>query len=470
MRAVVGRLQDTPYVLKGGTALMLTRDLDRHSVDLDFDAERAVNIEERIRDGVKDAGFDVLALTVAKETGTVQRFKLHYDNPETGDTLLKIETSFRSPPAAADVETVDGIRTYRVGAITDQKLTAAEARTAPRDLFDLAHVALRYGDQLSNDQVARLDALSRDFGALAERYGDAFSRDAVLQARTTVDDTVLALREAVEHQMAARGLDGIEAAVDGDLERPTLYVVAGSNGAGKSTLTASGRFGDTRIIDPDAIAKQMAPEDPASAAVGAGRQAVDDRRAALASGQSVVIETTLSGAAALRMMDEARTAGFRVELHHIGLKDADQAVERVAIRVAEGGHDVPEEDIRRRFDRSKDSLPEAVGKADQTTLYDNSTGERHRIAAELTPDAYRFGAEAPAWATEAAYQAAGRDHDRATTVAEADRSFARALEAAEAQGVDAKVIERAREEGLERPEGREVPARSRRSRDDGHSL
>lgn len=206
MRAVVNRLQSTSYVLKGGTALMLTRSLDRFSVDLDFDAERAVNIESHIREAVKDAGVDLLALTLAKDTGTVQRFKLHYDNPETGDTLLKIETSFRGTPNADDVEIVDGIRTYCVGAIADQKLDAAQARTAPRDLFDLAHIARAYGDQLSNGQLERLDALSRDMDGLAARYGDAFTRDAVIQGRATVDDTVLALRGAVEDKVAARGL------------------------------------------------------------------------------------------------------------------------------------------------------------------------------------------------------------------------------------------------------------------------
>ena len=78
MRTVVNQLQDTPYVLKGGTALLLAHGLDRHSTDLDFDSGQKVNIEGRIRAGLEEAGVETIAVTNAKNTGTVQRFKVHY--------------------------------------------------------------------------------------------------------------------------------------------------------------------------------------------------------------------------------------------------------------------------------------------------------------------------------------------------------------------------------------------------------
>ena len=78
--------------------------------------------------------------------------------------------------------------------------------------------------------------------------------------------------------------------------RPILYVVAGPNGAGKLTLTAKLRESrSARIIDPDAIAREIAPDNPEKAAVAAGREAVRQRRQAIKDRESVVLETTLSG-------------------------------------------------------------------------------------------------------------------------------------------------------------------------------
>jgi predicted nucleotidyltransferase component of viral defense system len=91
MRQILARIQDTPYVLKGGTALMFTRNLDRHSTDLDFDSMQQINIEGRIRDGLKATGVELRSLNKVKDTGTVQRYKIHYLDPADGkDRLLKI--------------------------------------------------------------------------------------------------------------------------------------------------------------------------------------------------------------------------------------------------------------------------------------------------------------------------------------------------------------------------------------------
>ena len=88
---------------------------------------------------------------------------------------------------------------------------------------------------------------------------------------------------------------------------PTLFVVAGPNGCGKSTLTRTTWFRGVEVIDPDAIARRMTPDAP----VQAGREAVRHRRAALAASRTHLVETTLSGNGPLRLMDAARTAGYR---------------------------------------------------------------------------------------------------------------------------------------------------------------
>ena len=72
--------------------------------------------------------------------------------------------------------------------------------------------------------------------------------------------------------------------------------------------------------------------------------------------QDFAVETTLAGRAYVRMIDEWQDAGYRVELIFLQLPSADMAIQRVRQRVAQGGHNVPEPDIRRRFDRGIENL------------------------------------------------------------------------------------------------------------------
>ena len=202
MREILFRVQDTPYVLKGGTALLFTRHLDRHSTDLDFDSAKPINIEGRIRDGLRAAGVKLLNINKVKDTATVQRYKIHYLDPVEGeDCLLKVETSFRAQPKDENIEVVNGIRTYDVAQMYDLKMNAIDNRTEARDLYDLAHLLRFYGDQFSFAQIARAEAFSRDMDDLATRYASSFETDDVLSKLSKIDDTVIVLREAVEQQL-----------------------------------------------------------------------------------------------------------------------------------------------------------------------------------------------------------------------------------------------------------------------------
>ncbi|MEL6456350.1 MAG: nucleotidyl transferase AbiEii/AbiGii toxin family protein, partial [Cyanobacteria bacterium J06623_5] len=202
MRQVLEKVQDTPYVLKGGAALVFTRKLSRHSADLDFDSKQRVNLEGRLRAGAEAAGVKLVSLKAVKDTGTVQRYKMHYLDPESGqDRLLKVETSFRQPPNESDIETVDGIRTYAVGVLFDMKLAAAEGRTQARDLYDLAYLARFYGNQLTPDRLARAEAFTDNLEDLFSRYAESFAADAALGQYATPEDTAIALRIAVEEQL-----------------------------------------------------------------------------------------------------------------------------------------------------------------------------------------------------------------------------------------------------------------------------
>ena len=96
------------------------------------------------------------------------------------------------------------------------------------------------------------------------------------------------------------------------------------------------------------------------------------------------METTLAGKTAFRVMEQAKVAGFRAELHYISVNSVDQALDRIANRVVQGGHDVPEADVRRRFVRSLANLPAAIVRSDIARLYDNASAEEpHREVAIL---------------------------------------------------------------------------------------
>ena len=179
---------------------------------------------------------------------------------------------------------------------------------------------------------------------------------------------------------------------------PTLHIVAGPNGSGKSTLTRSRRFGEARVIGPDAIAHRIAPDDLESASVAAGREAARERSAGISGGRTLVVETTLAGKTAFRVMEQAKVAGYRVELHYISVNSVDQALDRIANRVVQGGHDVPEVDVRRRFARSPANLPATIVRSDIARLYDNASAEEpHREVAILASGSHWFAENSPGW-------------------------------------------------------------------------
>lgn len=246
MRAVVRRMQDTPYVLKGGTALAFAYDLDRHSTDLDFDAAEPIYIKRRVREGLADAGARMSAWIISKDSWQGQRFKVHYMEPRgSEDHLLKVDVSFRVVPKEADVTIVRGIRTYRIGALIDQKLNAGQSRTAARDLYDLGFLAERNGDAFSDDQIRRSEAFSRDFELLAEEYEPAFSDDKILSKIATAEDRVLAFRIAVLDQMEDRGLGRI-----GEVEQamPEGKTLAEALAAHKAWRDTNGRRGQRAVL------------------------------------------------------------------------------------------------------------------------------------------------------------------------------------------------------------------------------
>ena len=160
---------------------------------------------------------------------------------------------------------------------------------------------------------------------------------------------------------------------------PELVFVCGCNGAGKSTLTYSTikEFREIYFIDPDRIAKEGN-----LSIIGAGRKVSEIVDNFLDKKISFVKESTLTSNFDFSIAKKAKEAGFRTTLIYVGIRNAELAILRVKKRIENGGHAVPEEDIRRRYDRSLANLAKAISIFDHTFVYDN-TDSAYKIVAKF---------------------------------------------------------------------------------------
>lgn len=136
--------------------------------------------------------------------------------------------------------------------------------------------------------------------------------------------------------------------------RKELIVVGGPNGSGKTTL-AKELIADQKItyISADDIAYELAPINPESVRIQAGKEFFTRLEEAIMNAENVLIESTLSGKSLSSLIERYQYEhDYSVTIVFIYLANADVCVERVAIRVKKGGHEVPVEDIKRRFSRS----------------------------------------------------------------------------------------------------------------------
>jgi predicted ABC-type ATPase len=169
---------------------------------------------------------------------------------------------------------------------------------------------------------------------------------------------------------------------------PTLCILGGCNGAGKTTLAREllPRLGLKRFLNADEIARGLSPLDPSLSAFKAGRLLLEEARSLIESKACFAIESTLSGKTYLALIREARARGYRFLLHDIVIDSGTQAVARVSLRVKLGGHHVPEQDVQRRFDRSRRHfITDYLPLADEWVLWDNSVPPHRRIADSDTP-------------------------------------------------------------------------------------
>ena len=131
-----------------------------------------------------------------------------------------------------------------------------------------------------------------------------------------------------------------------------ILIVAGPNGAGKTTFAGAFLTREANcplFINADLIAAGLNPFRPEAAAVSAGRLMLNLMRGYVGRGESFAFETTLSGRGYARMIPAWQELGYRVKLFYLRLPTPEMAICRVRQRAAEGGHDVADDVIRRRF-------------------------------------------------------------------------------------------------------------------------
>lgn len=160
---------------------------------------------------------------------------------------------------------------------------------------------------------------------------------------------------------------------------PRVIIIAGPNGAGKTTFAREFLPNEADcpvFINADLIAAGLAPFAPDVAAVQAGRVMLNELARHFAARTNFAFETTLSGRGYLRLIAQWRLAGYRVKLIFLQLDHPEEAIARVALRVKQGGHDIAEAVIRRRFDSGLKNFEQLYShQVDAWALYDNS-GER----------------------------------------------------------------------------------------------
>jgi len=133
------------------------------------------------------------------------------------------------------------------------------------------------------------------------------------------------------------------------------YIIAGPNGAGKTTFANEFLPVEAEclnFVNADLIAYGLSPFQPFKMGVEAGRLMIQHIEECVRKNESFAFETTLSGKGYEKKIKAWKSRGYEIIIYYLKLQSVDIAIERVKLRVAQGGHNVLEQDIKRRFERS----------------------------------------------------------------------------------------------------------------------
>ena len=169
-----------------------------------------------------------------------------------------------------------------------------------------------------------------------------------------------------------------------------LFIIAGCNGAGKTTAAYNIMphvLNVAQFVNADEIARGLSPFNPESVAIEAGRIMLNRIDELLDQNKSLTIETTLATRSYARLIQKAHQKGYNVILLYFWLNSPELAIERVATRVRNGGHNIPADIIRRRYNKSICNLFRIfLPICDVWNIYDNSDNPRKAIASGVGKD------------------------------------------------------------------------------------
>lgn len=168
------------------------------------------------------------------------------------------------------------------------------------------------------------------------------------------------------------------------MTQPNLYIIAGPNGAGKTTASYTllpEMLNCINFVNADEIARGLSPFSPGTVDVQAARIMIQRIDELLGEKADFAIETTLATRSYVQLVHRAQSAGYKVHLLFFCLESPEQAIQRVAQRVKEGGHNVPADVIRRRFQLGISNLVNLfIPICDSVHVWNNTKGEAQLIA------------------------------------------------------------------------------------------
>ena len=177
-------------------------------------------------------------------------------------------------------------------------------------------------------------------------------------------------------------------------------LIAGVNGAGKSTLYRTiESIQDLPRVNIDEIVKEFGRWDNKENVFSASKKAVRLIKEYFDTGVSFNQETTLCGSSITYNINKAKSLGYYIEMHYVSVDSVDIALQRIAHRVAMGGHDIPEDDVRRRYKESVNALVKVLPLCNQVILYDN-TIEFNRFALFEKGKLAKISSDIPKWYDE----------------------------------------------------------------------
>jgi len=133
------------------------------------------------------------------------------------------------------------------------------------------------------------------------------------------------------------------------------YIIAGPNGAGKTTFAREFLPVEAEclnFVNADLIALGLSPFQPEKMAIEAGRLMIRNINDCINNSESFAFETTFSGKGYINKIKDWKAKQYEIIIYYLRVPTVEFAIERVKLRVSQGGHNIPEQDIRRRFERS----------------------------------------------------------------------------------------------------------------------